>query len=165
MWERNHSGQQSGYGASKSDTCFLLFHTRTDENLISRPGTNGYVSKLPAICPYGRPKASLLPKIFCLRKHVSSFADCFTGMVSFFVVYWLLPYSCGETEHGKEENFSESDICGMLEQPVGWILSPELLQASKMTVFHRTVGREVYLPFQLLWKKGMQFVLCHAKPD
>ena len=31
--------------------------------------------------------------------------------------------------------------------------------------FHRTVGREVYLPFQLLWKKGMQFVLCHAKPD
>ena len=77
----------------------------TDENLIPRPGTNGYVSKLPAICPYGRPKASLLPKIFCLRKHVSSFADCFTGMVSFFVVYWLLPYSCGETEHGKEENF------------------------------------------------------------
>ena len=137
----------------------------TDENLIPRPGTNGYVSKLPAICPYGRPKASLLPKIFCLRKHVSSFADCFTGMVSFFVVYWLLPYSCGETEHGKEENFSESDICGMLEQPVGWILSPELLQASKMTVFHMTVGREVYLPFQLLWKKGRQFVLCHAKPD
>ena len=77
----------------------------TDENLIPRPGTNGYVSKLPAICPYGRPKASLLPKIFCLRKHVSSFADCFTGMVSFFVVYWLLPYSCGETECGKEENF------------------------------------------------------------
>ena len=110
----------------------------TDENLISRPGTNGYVS---------------------------SFADCFTGMVSFFVVYWLLSYSCGETECGKEENFSESDICGMLEQPVGWILSPELLQASKMTVFHRTVGREVYLPFQLLWKKGMQFALCHAKPD
>ena len=89
-WERNHSGQQSGYGASKSDTCFLLFYTRTDENLISRPGTNGYVSKLPSICPYGRAKASLLPKIFCLRKHVSSFADCFTGMVSFFVVYWLL---------------------------------------------------------------------------
>ena len=86
-------------------------------------------------------------------------------MVSFFVVYWLLSYSCGETECGKEENFSESDICGMLEQPVGWILSPELLQASKMTVFHRTVGREVYLPFQLLWKKGRQFVLCHAKPD
>ena len=103
--------------------------------------------------------------VFSGRKHVSSFADCFTGMVSFFVVYWLLPYSYGETEHGKEENFSESDICGMLEQPVGWILSPELLQASKMTVFHRTVGREVYLPFQLLWKKGRQFVLCHAKPD
>ncbi|WP_143249526.1 hypothetical protein [Anaerostipes sp. 992a] len=65
----------------------FLFYTRADENLISRPGTNGYVSKLPAICPYGRPKALLLVKIFCLRKHVSSSADCFTGMVSFFVVY------------------------------------------------------------------------------
>ena len=84
---------------------------------------------------------------------------------SFQTWYMFFLYSYGETEHGKEENFSESDICGMLEQPVGWILSPELLQASKMTVFHRTVGREVYLPFQLLWKKGRQFVLCHAKPD
>ena len=28
--------------------------------------------------------------VFSGRKHVSSFADCFTGMVSFFVVYWLL---------------------------------------------------------------------------
>ncbi|OLR66049.1 hypothetical protein BHF69_01240 [Anaerostipes sp. 992a] len=84
---------------------FSLVLHRTDENLISRPGTNGYVSKLPAICPYGRAKASLLPKIFCLRKHVSSFADCFTGMISFFVVYLLLPYSCGETECGKEEGF------------------------------------------------------------
>ncbi|WP_278276974.1 hypothetical protein [Anaerostipes sp. 992a] len=27
----------------------------------------------------------------------------------------------------------------MLEQPAGWIPSPELLQASKMTVFHMTV--------------------------
>ena len=53
-------------------------------------------------------RATELPNlihVFCLRKHVSSFADCFTGMVSFFVVYWLLPYSCGETECGKEEGF------------------------------------------------------------
>ncbi|MCI5952220.1 MAG: hypothetical protein MRZ63_07885 [Anaerostipes sp.] len=44
-------------------------------------------------------RATELPNlihVFCLRKHVSSFADCFTGMVSFFVVYWLLPYSSGQ---------------------------------------------------------------------
>ena len=88
--------------SSSINVGFFDYGTINENEII--PVSN-QATELPAICPYGRPKASLLPKIFCLRKHVSSFADCFTGMVSFFVVYWLLPYSCGETECGKEEGF------------------------------------------------------------